>query len=206
MELDLYSLDGGAPGGKVTVPETVFGAEFNEALVHQVVTAYLAGARSGTKAQKSRSDVKASGAKPWRQKGLGRARAGSRGSPLWRGGGVTFAARPRSYAQKVNRKMYRGALRAILSELVREQRLLVVDRFGVEEPRTRLVADAVRRLGVDEALIVVKDLDEKLYLAVRNLPRMGICDVTALDPLSLVRFDRTVITRDALDLLQGRLA
>lgn len=206
MEVNVLSLEKGAAGGSVSVAESVFGASFNEPLVHQVVTAFLAGARAGTKAQKSRSDVRATTAKPWRQKGLGRARAGSYASPIWRGGGVTFAARPRSYRQKVNRKMYRAALRAIVSELLRQERLLVVDRFEVNEPRTKAVAAALRRIGVERGLVVTEVLEENLYLGARNLPAVAVCDVTALDPVSLVRFERVVITEAALKALEERLA
>jgi len=206
MEVNVLSLEKGAAGGSVSVAESVFGTSFNEALVHQVVTAFLAGARAGTKAQKSRSDVRATTAKPWRQKGLGRARAGSYASPIWRGGGVTFAARPRSYRQKVNRKMYRAALRAIVSELLRQERLLVVDRFEVNEPRTKAVAAVLRRIGVERGLVVTEALEENLYLGARNLPGVAVCDVTALDPVSLVRFERVVITAAALKALEERLA
>jgi large subunit ribosomal protein L4 len=172
--------------------------DFNEALVHQVVTAYMAGGRAGTKAQKSRSDVRGGGAKPWRQKGTGRARAGTIRSPIWVGGGRAFAARPRSYDQKVNRKMYRGAMRSMLSELVRQERLLIVDSLAVEAPRTRLMVARMKELGVDGGLFVVEAFDEALHLSARNLPRVEVLEASALDPVSLLRHERVIMTVAAL--------
>src|SRR5919106_3105960 len=165
MDLSVYSSETGAPTGRIAVADEVFDSKYNEALIHQVVTAYLAGARAGTKAQKSRAEVSGGGAKPWRQKGTGRARAGSTRSPLWRKGGVTFAQSPRDYSQKVNRRMYRGALRSILSELVRQERLMVLDGLAVETSKTKALAAKLKDLGLQEALIVTHELDEKLYLA-----------------------------------------
>jgi len=190
-------------GGKdIQVSEATFGREFSEALVHQVVTAYLAGARSGTKAQKNRSAVRGGGKKPWRQKGTGRARAGTIRSPLWRGGGQTFAAVPRDHAQKVNRKMYRGAIQAILSELVRQQRLVVVDGLEVAEPKTAAFAAKLAELGFEKGLIVTAEVDENLYLAARNLPGVYTVDVSGLDPVSLVGADKVIVTVDAVNRIQ----
>lgn len=205
MDLSVYSGATGAPTGSISVADEVFGSEYNEALIHQVVTAYLAGARAGTKAQKSRAEVSGGGAKPWRQKGTGRARAGSTRSPLWRKGGVTFAQSPRDYAQKVNRKMYRGALRSILSELVRQGRLRVVDALAVETAKTKVLLAKLKNLGLQQALIVTDTLDEKLYLAGRNLASIAIMDVAAVDPVSLVNFDKVVFTEAALSRLEGML-
>lgn len=189
----------------VELGDALFGARFNEALVHQVVTAYLAGQRSGTKAQKRRSDVRGGGAKPWRQKGTGRARAGTSRSPLWVGGGRTFAARPRNYSQKVNRKMYRAAMRSVLSELLRQERLLLVETFTVDEPKTKAVKAALEALGVDSGLIVVEAFDENLWLATRNLPNIFCLEATEIDPLSLVGSNRIVMTTAAAKLIEERL-
>lgn len=187
---------------KVKVSDNAFGREFNEDLVHQVVTAYLAAGRSGTKAQKNRARVSGGGAKPWRQKGTGRARAGTIRSPLWRGGGVTFAAKPRDYGQKVNRKMYRGAMSVIFSELVRQDRLVVVDEFGVDEPKTRALVARLADLGAPKALVVTAELDDKLALAARNLPDVGVVEAGAVDPVSLVGAEKVVITKAAVDRIQ----
>ena len=204
MELNVQAL--GGAGGSVQVSDAVFGTEYKEALVHQVVTAYMAGARAGTKAQKTRSEVSGGGKKPWRQKGTGRARAGSSRSPIWRKGGVTFAAVPRSYDQKVNRKMYRGALRAILSELVRQGRLIVVDDFAVDAPKTKGLLAKLGQIGANDALIVVDQPDENLYLAGRNLYAVDIRDVSELDPVSLVAFETVVMSKGAVQKLGERLA
>ena len=182
---------------KVEVSETTFGRPFSEALVHQVVTAFLAGGRSGTKATKSRSDARGGGRKPWRQKGTGRARSGTIRSPLWRGGGHTFALRPRSFAQKVNRKMYRGALQAILSELVRQERLSVVEKIDIAEPRTKAVAEYVKDFE-GSVLFIQDELDRNLYLGARNLPKVAVIDTVAIDPVTLVGADNVVVTVDAL--------
>ena len=197
-------LHGGA-GKDLQVSEQAFGREFNEALVHQVVTAYMAAGRSGTKAQKTRAEVSGGGIKPWRQKGTGRARAGTIRSPIWVGGGRAFAARPRSFEQKVNRKMYRGAMRALLSELVRQERLLVVESLDVAEPRTKLFAAQMKSLGVDGGLFVVEAFDEKLYLASRNLPHVEVLEATALDPVSLLRHDKVIMTVAALRRVEENL-
>jgi large subunit ribosomal protein L4 len=206
MELNLTTGTGKASKKTVEVSEQNFGRDFNESLVHQAVVAYLAGARAGTKAQKNRSAVRGGGKKPWRQKGTGRARAGTIRSPLWRSGGVTFAAQPRDYSQKMNRKMYRAAIRSILSELVRQDRMLVIDDFDMEAPRTRELADKLKALGVSKVLLVTRELSEALYLSARNLVNVGVCDVTALDPVSLLRFDKVVMTVSAIKQLEESLA
>lgn len=203
MELQLHSVSG---GGAVDVSEVTFGRDFNEALVHQVVTAYLAGGRAGTKAQKNRAKAQGGGAKPWRQKGTGRARAGTIRSPIWVGGGRAFAARPRDFSQKVNRKMYRGAMRAILSELVRQDRFDAVEQFELEAPKTKMLATRLKDMGLGSVLIVVEAFDEKLYLAARNLPNVDVIPVTALNPVSLLRHDRVLMTVGAIRLLEEKLA
>ncbi len=195
-----------ASGGTVTVSEVAFGKDFNEPLVHQVVTAFLAGARQGTKAQKNRSDVSGGGRKPWRQKGTGRARAGTIRSPIWRGGGKTFAAVPRDHSQKVNRKMYRGALQCIMSELVRQERLIVVDEFTVDEPKTKAVAAKLKELDLTNVLIVTDSVDENLYLGSRNLPKVDVRDADGVDPVSLIAFEKVLITVPALKKLEEALA
>ncbi len=192
--------------GTVDVAESAFGAEFNEALVHQVVTAFLAGARAGTKAQKNRSQVSGGGAKPWRQKGTGRARAGTIRSPIWVGGGRTFAAKPRDYSQKVNKKMYRAALRSVFSELIRQDRLIITDSITMEAPKTKELAGRLKKLGLDNVLIVNEAFDEKVFLSVRNLPDVGICDAAAIDPVVLMRFEKVLITLPALKLIEERLS
>jgi large subunit ribosomal protein L4 len=195
-----------ASGGTVTVSEVAFGKEFNEPLVHQVVTAFMAGGRQGSKAQKTRSEVSGGGKKPWRQKGTGRARAGTIRSPLWRSGGVTFAAKPRDHSQKVNRKMYRGAMRCILSELVRQDRLVVVQDLSVAEPKTKLLLAKLKELNVESALIVADEISENLFLSSRNLPKVEVCDVQAADPVSLIAHDKVIITVDALKKIEELLA
>jgi len=192
--------------GTVDVAESAFGAEFNEALVHQVVTAFLAGGRAGTKAQKNRSQVSGGGAKPWRQKGTGRARAGTIRSPIWVGGGRAFAAKPRDYNQKVNKKMYRAAMRSVLSELVRQERLVITDSITMEAPKTRDLAGKLKKLGLDSVLIVNEAFDEKVFLSARNLPNVGICDAAAIDPVVLMRFEKVLITLPALKLIEERLS
>ena len=190
-------------GGKdIKVSEATFGRDFSEALVHQVVTAYMAGARAGTKAQKNRSAVSGGGSKPWRQKGTGRARAGTIRSPLWRSGGTTFAAQPRDHSQKVNRKMYRGAMQAILSELLRQDRLIVVESLEIAEAKTKALATKLGELGFEKGLIVVSDDNENVYLASRNIPAVYAVDVSSLDPVSLVSADKVVLTVDAVEKIQ----
>ncbi|KZY33159.1 50S ribosomal protein L4 [Alcanivorax sp. HI0083] len=195
-----------ASGGTVTVSEVAFGKDFNEPLVHQVVTAFLAGARQGSKAQKNRSDVSGGGRKPWRQKGTGRARAGTIRSPIWRGGGKTFAAVPRDHSQKVNRKMYRGALQCIMSELVRQERLVVVDEFTVDSPKTKTVAAKLKDMELSSVLIVTDNVDENLFLASRNLPKVDVRDSQGVDPVSLIAFEKVLITVPALKKLEEALA
>ena len=192
--------------GSVDVLDTAFGVDYNEALVHQVVTAYLAGARAGTKAQKNRAAARGGGAKPWRQKGTGRARAGTIRSPIWVGGGRTFAAKPRNYDQKVNKKMYRAALRSMMSELVRQDRLVIVNELSLEAPKTKLLASKLREMSLDSVLILNEAFDEKLFLAARNLPNVGICDVASMDPVVLIRFDKVLVTVPALKLIEERLS
>ncbi len=189
----------------LTVSETTFGREFNEALVHQVVVAYAAGARQGTRAQKTRSEVSGGGAKPFRQKGSGRARAGTIRSPLWRTGGVTFAAKPQDHSQKVNKKMYRGALKSILSELVRQERLVVVDNFSVEAPKTKALLAKLKDLDLTEALIVTADVDQNLFLAARNLYKVDVRDAAGIDPVSLIAFDKVVMTAEAVKQVEEML-
>jgi len=187
-----------AGGNTISVSEATFGREFSEALVHQVVTAYLAGGRSGTRAQKNRSDVRGGGKRPWRQKGTGRARAGTIRSPLWRGGGVTFAARPQDHSQKVNRKMYRGALQAILSELVRQDRLVVLDSFELSAPKTGDLLAKLADLNFEKGLIITAEVEGNLFLAARNIPDVYVLDVAGLDPVSLVAADRVIMTVDVV--------
>jgi large subunit ribosomal protein L4 len=187
------------------VSETAFGEKFNEALVHQVMTAYRNAARSGTKAQKSRAEVRGGGRKPYAQKGTGQARAGSNRSPIWVGGGKTFAAKPRDFTQKVNRKMYRGAIRSMLGELARTERLLVTEGIQLEAPKTKLLASQLKAWALPSVLIVVEASDEKLYLAARNLPHVEVIEVTALNPLSLAAYDKVLMTVGAVKLIEERL-
>ena len=191
--------------GELQVSEAAFGHKFNEALVHQVITAYRAAGRAGTKAQKSRAEVRGGGKKPWSQKGTGQARAGSSRSPIWVGGGRTFAAKPRSFEQKVNRKMYRGAIRAMLSELARTERLVVAENLALDAPKTKLLAGQPKAWSLSSVLIVVEALDEKLFLASRNLPHVEVIDVGALNPLSLVSHDKVLMTVGAVKMIEERL-
>ncbi len=193
-------------GSSIQVSDQVFGADYNESLIHQVVVAYMAGARAGTKANKNRSAVSGGGAKPFRQKGTGRARQGTIRSPISRTGGVTFAAAPRSYEQKVNRKMYRGALRSILSELVRQSRLIVVDSFAVSAPKTKELVARLTELDAADALIVTEQHDQDLLLASRNLYHVNVCSLSEIDPVSLIGFEKVVITAPALKALEEKLA
>lgn len=197
MELNVVK-PGNAEAGTVSVSDVAFARDFNEDLVHQVVTAYLAGARQGTRAQKNRAAVSGGGKKPWRQKGTGRARAGTIRSPIWRSGGVTFAARPQDHSQKVNRKMYRAALRSIVSELARQDRLVVVEKVDVEEPKTKLLAKQLGEYGLDNVLIVTSEVGENLYLAARNLQKVDVRDVDGVDPVSLIAYDKVMVTVDAV--------
>ncbi len=196
MDLNISTPEGNK--GTAAVSEVVFGKEFNQDLVHQAVTAYLAGARQGTKAQKNRAAVSGGGAKPWRQKGTGRARAGTIRSPLWRSGGVTFAAQPRNYEQKLNKKMYRAAMRCILSELSRQDRLVVVEAFDIEVPKTKVLVQQLAQYNLSNVLIVSEEVSENLYLASRNLHKVDVRDAQAVDPVSLIRADKVVVTVAAL--------
>lgn len=201
MSIELVS-----PSGPIQVSGEVFGREYNEALVHQVVTGYLAGARQGTKQQKTRSDVRGGGAKPWRQKGTGRARAGTSRSVLWRSGGVTFAARPRDFGQKINRKMYRAAMQVILSELVRQGRLTLVDSLELPEPKTKLLAAKLSEMGVKNALLISDELSMNLFLASRNIPNITAIDTDAIDPASLVGHGAVIATVAAVKKLEESFA
>ncbi|OOY34366.1 50S ribosomal protein L4 [Solemya velum gill symbiont] len=193
-------------GSAIQVSDQVFGADYNESLIHQVVKAYFNSARSGTKAQKNRSTVRGGGAKPWRQKGTGRARAGTSRSPIWRAGGVTFAAQPRDFSQKVNRKMYKGAMVSILSELLRQERLVVVEDFSLSAPKTRELVGKLKELDADDALIIVDDLDENLILAARNLYQIDVRDNMDVDPASLIAYDKVIVTPAALKKIEERLS
>lgn len=205
MNLDIVDSKG-ASSGSVEVSDAVFGADYNESLIHQVVTAYQAAARSGTRAQKNRTDVRGGGIKPWRQKGTGRARAGTSRSPIWRSGGVTFAARPQSYEQKVNRKMYRAAMRSILSELNRQGRLLIVDSFALEAPKTKQLVSKLNDMEAKDVLIITSSADENLNLAARNLYSVDVREPAQIDPMSLVAFDKTIVTSDALKAIEEKLS
>jgi large subunit ribosomal protein L4 len=196
MELKIVS-PGGAQGA-VSVSEVAFGREFNQDLVHQTVVAYMAGARQGTKAQKTRAEVSGGGKKPWRQKGTGRARAGTIRSPIWRGGGATFAAKPRNFEQKLNKKMYRAALQCILSELNRQDRLIVVESFDVDAPKTKSLVQKLAQFNLTDALIITEEMSENLFLASRNLYKVGVIDVQGVDPVSLIGFDKVIVTVPAL--------
>jgi len=204
MNLSLAAPDGN--GGSVEISDVAFGREFNEALVHQVVTAYLSGARQGTRAQKSRAEVRGGGRKPWRQKGTGRARSGTIRSPIWRSGGVTFAAKPQDHSQKVNRKMYRGALRCIVSELIRQDRLIAIESFSLEAPKTRSLLEKLKHLELSDVLIVTENVDDNLYLSARNLKGVEVRDVEALDPVALVSHEKVLITVTALKKVEEVLA
>lgn len=193
-------------GSAVELSEVAFGREFNEALVHQVVTAYLAGGRQGSRAQKSRADVSGGGKKPFRQKGTGRARAGSIRSPIWVGGGKTFAARPQDWSQKVNRKMYRGAMQCILAELIRQDRLVLVDDISISAPKTKELIAKLKDLNAPKALIVTNEIDENLYLAARNIPYVSVLGSTEVDPVSLIAFDKVIMSVAAAKEIEGVLA
>lgn len=205
MELKVNAV-GKGKASKLDVAEAVFGAEFKEPLIHQVLTAYMAGSRSGTKAQRTRSEVSGGGKKPWKQKGTGRARAGTIRSPIWRGGGITFAAKPRDFSQKVNKKMYRGAMRSILSELLRQERLVCVNDFSVEEPKTKLVKEKLEALNLTEALIITDELDENLYLGARNVPHVDVIDSSEVNPYTLIGFNNIVVTKAALEKIEASLS
>jgi len=204
VELSVFK-PGSSETGTVSVSDTAFAREYNEDLVHQVVTAFLAGARQGTRAQKNRAAVSGGGKKPWRQKGTGRARAGTTRSPIWRSGGVTFAAQPQDHSQKVNRKMYRAAMQSIMSELARQDRLMVVESLSLEAPKTKLLAQQLGAFGLDNVLIVSAEVDENLYLAARNLHKVDVRDVAGIDPLSLIGHDKVIVTVDAVKKIEEML-
>lgn len=201
MKLQLH----GAAGKDLQVSELAFGKEFNEPLIHQVVTAFMAAGRAGTKAQKTRAEVSGGGIKPWRQKGTGRARTGSIRNPIWVGGGRAFAAKPRSFDQKVNKKMYRGAMRSLLSELIRQERLLVVESLELAEAKTKLFVARMKELGVAGGLFVIEAFEERLWLAARNLPNVEVLEASALDPVSLLRHEHVVMTVAALRRIEENL-
>jgi large subunit ribosomal protein L4 len=205
MELKLHNF-GKKSAGKVKLSDSIFGADYNEALIHQVVTAYMAGSRAGTKAQKTRSEVRGGGKKPWRQKGLGRARAGTIRSPIWRGGGVTFAAKPRDFSQKVNKKMYRGAMRSILSELARQERLILIDDFVLDNAKTKSFVEKFNELKLKEALIITNEISENLYLASRNVPCVNVVDTQEINPYTLIGYENIVMTKDAAQKVETWLA
>lgn len=204
MELNIATPGGNS--GTVSVSELTFDRAFNQDLVHQAVVAYMAGSRQGSKAQKTRSEVSGGGKKPWRQKGTGRARAGTIRSPIWRSGGVTFAAKPRDYEQKLNKKMYRAAMRCIVSELRRQERIVVVEDFAIDAPKTKLLLSKLAEYSLDNVLIISDSVDENLYLAARNLHRVDVLDTQAIDPVSLIRADKVVLTVAALKSLEEALA
>ena len=205
MKLNVINASGKAQSD-IQLSDTAFGAKFNESLVHQVVVAFQAGARQGTRAQKTRAEVSGGGRKPWAQKGGGRARAGSSRSPLWRGGGKTFAARPQDFSQKVNRKMYRGAMRAIFSELLRQERLVAVDGFAMTAAKTKGLVDQLKRFNAQDALIITDIIDQNLMLSARNLHRVDVRDATTIDPLALVTHEKVIVTVGALKRVEEMLA
>ncbi|VFP79712.1 50S ribosomal protein L4 [Candidatus Erwinia haradaeae] len=200
MELSLKDAQ-----GALTVSDTTFNCNFNAALVHQVVVAYAAGSRNGTRAQKSRAEVSGSGKKPWRQKGTGRARAGSVKSPIWRSGGVTFAAKPQSHTQKINKKMYKGAMKSILSELVRQDRLIVLKEFYIDAPKTNLLVRKLKEIHTDKVLIITDSMKNNLFLAARNLYKVSVRCVFGIDPVSLISFDNVIITSNVVKQLEEML-
>ncbi len=205
MDFKTTALDGGK-SKKVELSDEVFGREFNETLIHQVVVAYMAGGRAGTRAHKNRSAVSGGGAKPWRQKGTGRARAGTIRSPLWRGGGKTFASSPQNYSQKVNKKMRRGAMRSILSELARQERLMLVEDLGVDSPKTKGLATKLKGAGLDNVLLVTEAFDQNLHLAARNLVNVATAEAAHVDPVSLIAYDKVLMTVAAAKKVEEMLA
>ena len=205
MELKLHKM-GKKRAGKMQVSDSVFAAEYNEALIHQVLIAFMAGSRTGSKSLKSRSEVRGGGRKPWRQKGLGRARAGTIRSPIWRGGGVTFATKPKKYEQKVNKRMYRSAMCSILSELTRQDRLLLVDEIKLDKPKTKDFLENLQEMNLDEALIVTDEVAENLYLAARNIPRVDVIDTVEMNPYRLIRFEKVVMTKGAVEKIEAWLS
>ena len=204
--MELAIVNPGGKAGTVTVSDDTFAREFNEDLVHQAVTAFLAGGRQGSRAQKTRSEVSGGGRKPWKQKGTGRARSGTIRSPIWRSGGVTFAAKPQDHGQKINRKMYRAAFRSVLSELARQDRLLVVNEFDLAAPKTKELVQKLKEYSLENVLIVAEEVSQNLHLSARNLHKVGVCDVAAADLVSLIRFDKVLVTVSALKKFEEVLA
>jgi large subunit ribosomal protein L4 len=204
VEITLHQAGSKKPS-TIKVSDAVFAVGYNETLVHQALTTYMSAARSGTKAQKSRSDVRGGGKKPFNQKGTGRARAGTIRSPLWRGGGTTFAARPRSYAKKLNKKMYQGAMRSIFSELARQGRLSCIDSFNIDEPKTKLAKQLLASLGFSEVLVITDDVNSSTYMAIRNIPMVDVIDTTEIDPYSLIGFSNVLITKAAVEKVEAWL-
>lgn len=205
MQLTIHKTGNKKPG-KLKVSDAVFGVAYNESLVHQALTAFMAAGRSGTRAQKSRAEARGGGRKPWQQKGTGRARAGSIRSPIWRGGGVTFAAKPRDYSKKINKKMYQGAIRSILSELVRQERLSCVEEFSIDAPKTKQALQRLTELGLNEVLIITDEVTENLYLSTRNIPRVNVIDTREINPYSLIGFDNVLMTKSAIEKVEAWLA
>lgn len=205
MQLTIHKTGNKKPG-KLKVSDAVFGVAYNESLVHQALTAFMAAGRSGTRAQKSRAEAHGGGRKPWQQKGTGRARAGSIRSPIWRGGGVTFAAKPRDYSKKINKKMYQGAIRSILSELVRQERLSCVEEFSIDAPKTKQALQRLTELGLNEVLIITDEVTENLYLSTRNIPRVNVIDTREINPYSLIGFDNVLMTKSAIEKVEAWLA
>lgn len=201
MEIQLHNSD-----AKIALADSVFGVDYNEALIHQIVTAYMNGGRAGTKKQKTKAEVRGGGRKPWKQKGTGRARAGSIRSPIWRGGGRAFAARPRDFSEKVNRKMYRGAMRSIFSELARGGHLLVADGVASDSPKTKILIENIKAFGTNDLLIVTDSVERNLYLSARNLHKVGVTDVSSLDPVSLLRHQKVVVTTEAAKKIEAWLS
>jgi large subunit ribosomal protein L4 len=206
LNLNISEPGKGVSDKAVELSETTFGRQFNEALVHQVVVSYLAGARQGTRAQKTRAEVNGGGRKPFRQKGTGRARAGTIRSPIWRGGGQTFAAKPQDFSQKVNRKMYRGAMQSILSELIRQDRMIVTEDFAVEAPKTKEVLERLKSLDLVNVLVVVEEVDDNLYLGARNIRNVEVIDVHAVNPVNLIGYEKVLFTVGALKKAEELLA
>ena len=197
------NVNGGS--GSIEIADTAFSVDFNEPLVHQVITAFLSGGRAGTKAQKSRSEASGGGAKPWRQKGTGRARAGTIRSPIWVGGGRTFAAKPRNFSQKINRKMYRAAMRSMLSELIRQNRLFIVNSIDIKNSKTRDLAKILKKHNLESVLIIIENYDENIFLASRNMSNVSVCDVKSMNPVSLIRYEKVLVTIKSIKMIEEYL-
>ena len=197
------NVNGGS--GSIEIADTAFSVDFNEPLVHQVITAFLSGGRAGTKAQKNRSEASGGGAKPWRQKGTGRARAGTIRSPIWVGGGRTFAAKPRNFSQKINRKMYRGAMRSMLSELIRQNRLFIVNSIDIKNSKTRDLTKILKKHDLESVLIIIENYDENIFLASRNLSNVSVCDVKSMNPVALIRYEKVLVTIKSIKMIEEYL-